>query len=72
MTEEKFIEDFIDMIDAESEIAMETKLEDIEEWDSLSYVSFFANCTSKYKVMVSKDEIKNAVTVADLYKAVNK
>ena len=72
MTEEKFIEEFIDMLDAESEITMDTKLSDIEEWDSLSYVSFIANCTTKYKVMVSKEEIKNAVTVFDLFKAVNK
>lgn len=72
MAEEKFINDFIDMIDTESEISLDTKLADIEEWDSLSFVSFIANCTSKYKVMVSKDEIKNAVTVSDLYKAVNK
>ena len=72
MTEEKFIEDFIDMIDTESEVTMDTKLENIEEWDSLSYVSFIANCTSKYKVMFAKEEIKAAVTVADLYKAVNK
>lgn len=72
MTEEMFLEDFIELLDTEDEVTMDTKLENIDEWDSLSYVSFIAICTSKYKVMVSKDEIKNSVLVSDLYKAVNK
>lgn len=70
MDEKKFISDFIELLDTDENITLNTNLEDIEEWDSLSYVSFVAVALSKYKVAVPKDDIKNAKTVNDLYKAV--
>ena len=70
MDEQKFLTDLIELLDTEDEISLDTNLEDIEEWDSLSYVSFVAVALSKYKVSVAKDDIKNAKTVNDLYKAV--
>lgn len=70
MDEKKFISEFSELIDTDEEITLDTNLEDIEEWDSLSYVSFVAVALSKYKVSVAKDDIKKAKTVNDLYKAV--
>lgn len=70
MDEQKFISDLVELLDTEEEISLDTNLEDIEEWDSLSYVSFVAIALSKYKVAVAKEEIKGAKTVKDLYKAV--
>ncbi len=70
MDEHKFLADLTELLDREEEISLDTNLEDIEEWDSLSYVSFIAIALSKYKVAVAKEEIKSAKTVNDLYKAV--
>lgn len=70
MGEQKFLADLTELLDTEDEISLETNLEDIEEWDSLSYVSFVAIALSKYKVAVAKEAIKGAKTVNDLYKAV--
>lgn len=70
MDEQKFIADLTELLDTEEEIMLDTKLEDIEEWDSLSYVSFIGIALSKYKKTVAKEEIKTAKTVNDLYKAV--
>ena len=39
---EKFIEKMVDVLDSEEEITAETILSDLEEWDSLSVVSFMA------------------------------
>lgn len=68
--EKKFLSDLADLLDTESDISFDTNLEDIDEWDSLSYVSFVAVALSKYKVSVAKEEITAAKTVNDLYKAV--
>ena len=42
MNEEIFIEKMMDILDAEEEITMDTQLDDVEEWDSLSVVSYVA------------------------------
>lgn len=42
MTENAFIEKMVDLMDTEDELTMDTNLLDIEEWDSLSFVSFIA------------------------------
>ena len=70
MDEQKFLADLAELLDTEDEISLDTNLADIEEWDSLSYVSFVAVALSKYKVAVAKEDIKGAKTVNDLYKAV--
>lgn len=70
MNEQNFLTDLTELLDTEEEISLDTNLEYIEEWDSLSYVSFVAIALSKYKVAVAKEEIKGAKTVKDLYKAV--
>lgn len=67
---EKFIEQMIDVLDLEEEITMDSVLEDMEEWDSLSLVSFVALATSVYKKNLSTADVRKAKTVADLYELV--
>lgn len=67
MTEEQFIQNMKDsVLDTDEEIEMETKLDEVEEWDSLALVSFIAMATANGKSL-KKDTIKNAVTIRDLY-----
>ena len=67
---EQFIEKIIDVMDIEEEITADTVLEDLEEWDSLSLVSFMAMANAAYGKKVASADVKMAKTVADLYELV--
>ena len=67
---EQFIERIIDVMDIEEEITADTVLEDLEEWDSLSLVSFMAMANAAYCKKVVAADVKMAKTVADLYELV--
>lgn len=68
MTEQEFIKKMVDIMDTEDEITMDSVLEEIEEWDSLSYVGFLSLCTSTAKTKVNASEVRAAKTVRDLYR----
>ena len=68
MQAEEFIKKLTEIIDTEEKLTLETKLTDIEDWDSLSLVGFLSFCNSKLKLSVTPDEVKVAQTVADLFK----
>ena len=70
LTMEQFIEKIIDVMDIEEEITADTVLEDLEEWDSLSLVSFMAMANAAYGKKVVAADVKMAKTVADLYELV--
>ena len=42
MTAEEFIAKLADLMDTEATIELSTRLSDVEDWDSLSMVSFFS------------------------------
>ena len=67
---EQFIEKIIDVMDIEEEITADTVLEDLEEWDSLSLVSFMAMANAAYGKKVVAADVKMAKTIADLYELV--
>lgn len=64
---EQFIEKMIDVLDTEEDINANTVLEDLEEWDSLSLVSFVAMANASYGKKVQAKDVRNAETIADLY-----
>lgn len=67
---EQFLEKMIDILDCEQEVTMETELADLEEWDSLSLVSFMAMANAAYNKKVIPADVKIAKTIADLYELV--
>lgn len=69
---EQFIEKMIDVMDIEEEITVDTVLANLEEWDSLSVVSFMAMANTAYGKKVAASDVKMAKTVADLYELVKK
>ena len=69
MTAEDFIKKLADLMDTDAALTLATKLADVEDWDSLSMVSFFSFCNTQGR-KVSADEIKSAQTVEDLFKLV--
>lgn len=64
---EQFLEKMADILDCEQEVTMETVLADLEEWDSLSLVSFMAMANAAYGKKVSPADVRMAKTIADLY-----
>lgn len=69
MKQEQFLEKLMDIMDCESELTLDTKLNDIEEWDSLSYISFLA-FTKTIGKNIDVASVKAAETVNDLYELV--
>ena len=69
MNEHDFLEKLVDLMDTEEDISMSTVLEDVEEWDSLAYVSFLAVCKDLGK-NVQPGSILEAKTVEDLYRLI--
>ena len=67
MTEQEFLEKIMDIMDTEDEITMDSVLEETEEWDSLSYISFLSLCTKFAKTRVNPSEVRTARTIRDLY-----
>ncbi|MBP3819625.1 MAG: hypothetical protein J6H31_15135 [Butyrivibrio sp.] len=56
-----------DVLDTDVEIKMDMKLNDIEEWDSLSVVSFIATANTSFGKKVARQDVIDAETVANLY-----
>lgn len=71
MTEQEFLTKMKeDVLDTEDEISMDTDLLDIEEWDSLSFVSFIAMVKVATGKKLERKAIQAAETVQDLYNLV--
>lgn len=67
MKENEFIKQLTDIMDTETELTLDTNLSDVEEWDSLSLVSFLSFCNARLKRPILPEEIKQAQTVKDLF-----
>ena len=68
MTTEEFINKLAELMDTDAEINLSTKLADVEDWDSLSMVSFFSFCNSTLNRRVIPEQIEAAQSVEDLFK----
>ncbi len=68
MNKEQFLAKMQDeVLDTEDEITMKSKLDEIDEWDSLAFVSFIAMANTMAGIKIERAAIKSAVTVGDLY-----
>lgn len=67
MTEELFLEKMADILDEEDDVTMDAVLADIEEWDSLSVVSYVAMANTSCGKKVNVKDVREAVTIQDLY-----
>lgn len=68
MTEQEFIEKMQeDVLDTDVEISLEMALADVEEWDSLSFVSFIAMAKELGFTNVNREVVNESKTVKDLF-----
>ena len=68
MKSEEFVKKLANVMDTEADLNLSTRLADVEDWDSLSMVSFFSFCNSTLGKKLSPEQIKSAQTVEDLFK----
>lgn len=71
-TLEEFVELFAEQFDDTdpSEITASTAFHDLEEWSSLIGLSVIAMVDEEFDVALKGNDVKDAVTVEDLYKNV--
>ncbi len=69
---DKFMENIIEILDVEQEITPETRLDSIEEWDSLSIVSLLAMVNVEYGKTMRMSDFKDAETFKDLFDIIDK
>ena len=67
MTEKEFLDMMDEILDAEESAKMDTVLDEIEEWDSLSAVMFQSEIFKRTKKPVAPTDVRKATTIGDLY-----
>lgn len=69
---EEFVELFAEQFDETdvSEITATTAFRDLDEWSSLIGLSVIAMVDEEFDVALKGDDVKNSVTVEDLYNKV--
>ncbi len=69
-TIEQFIEQFLIAVDFQEpvEVAPETDLRSLPEWDSLAALGVIVMFDVEYGKTIVGDDIKECITLADLYK----
>ena len=73
MDEKTFLKNMEELLEMNTgSLAADTALADIEQWDSLAFVSFLAMADSKYSMKVVPSELRQCKTVGDLMKLVSK
>lgn len=70
MSTEEFLKNFKRIVGADEDLTLETKLEDLKDWDSFSLTDFLAFCDEHTNRRIETDELKDAKTVNDLYKVI--
>lgn len=69
MNEQEFLLFFESLFDGLSEsIEMETEFRYLDEWSSLTGLTFLTDMAEKYNTTISIPELKSAETIGELYK----
>ena len=65
--EEKFIDLFKETFEINGQnITLDTKFRDLENWDSLSFLSVLAMIDEEYDVVIEGNDFRKLVTIEDL------
>ncbi len=69
ITSEDFLKNFTAQFENTdpSEITMDTKFKDLEEWDSMIALILIAMADEVYEIRLAGDDIRNSSTVEELY-----
>ena len=66
----QFLELMQDTLDLETELTLDVKFRELDEWDSLAYLSTIAMIDDEYDVVINANEFKSLETLGDIAKAI--
>ncbi len=69
----QFIQNFAEQLDETeaSQLTLDTKFRDLEEWSSIIALSIMLMAGEKYDVIITAEEMENAETIRNLYDIVS-
>lgn len=72
--DKKFIDLFAEVLELEGEhgLSKETIFRDLEEWDSLAYLSVIAMIDEEYDIVIEGNDFKKLITIGDLISEIEK
>jgi acyl carrier protein len=73
MDEKAFLKDMEELVEATAgSLDLSVELRDLEQWNSLAFISFLAMADSNYNAKVGPSELRGCQTIADLMNLVSK
>ena len=70
---EKFIELFKETLEIEDDILQtDTKFRELEQWDSLAFLSVIAMIDEEYDVIIEGNDFKKLITIGDVIEEIGK
>ena len=66
MSKEEFLVQMQDVLQTETELTMETVLDELDEWDSLSMMATMAFLDKNFGVKLKIADLKMLVTIGDI------
>ena len=71
---QEFVENFVDQFDALelADVKPESVMRDFDEWSSMIGLSLLNMADKKYGVKLTFDELRNAITVQNLFDVIQK
>ena len=70
---EKFIELFKETLEIEEDtLQLDTKFRELEQWDSLAFLSVIAMIDEEYDVIIEGNEFKKLITIGDVIDEIGK
>ena len=66
MSKEEFLVEMQDVLQTETELKMETVLDELDEWDSLSMMATMAFLDKNFGVKLKIADLKTLVTIGDI------
>lgn len=74
MTINDFIEKFAEAVEYENETPLtpDTKFRDLDIWDSLAHLNLILMLDEEYNTQIEQAELKNLLTLGDLFNFINK
>ena len=71
--EEKFIKNFKEVLEiTHTEINLKTKFRDLENWDSISFLSVLAMLDEEYDIIIEGNDFRRLETIEDLINEIKK
>lgn len=68
MTNEEFLTEMQDVLQTEEDLSMDTVLDDLDEWDSLSVMATMAFLEKSFNVKTTMKDYKEMKTIGDIAK----